>query len=192
MGSIRNPSPFRLKGDVRPMEFNTLIWKREESVVHLTLNRPKAFNALNEEMARELFDAIGACDADDSIRAVTLTGAGKAYCAGGDVVTFSQDPDATPALLKRITTDLHGALSRMTRMKKPVIAAINGTVAGGGFGPLLAPDLAIASDKATFTVAYTGIGATPWSEVRISAYRARPTRSSRNATNSPSIPSRRR
>jgi 2-(1,2-epoxy-1,2-dihydrophenyl)acetyl-CoA isomerase len=130
-------------------------------VARLTLNRPKALNALDETMAREFAEAIADFDADAGVRVVVVTGAGRAFFAGGDVAAFKDNLDSAAPFLKKLTATYHSALARMTRMKKPVLAAINGVTAGAGIGLALAADLAVAARSAVFNVAYTAIAASP-------------------------------
>lgn len=143
------------------MELETIRYEVSGAVARLTLNRPKAMNAMNDQLAEDLYEAVMACDGDPSVRALIVTGEGRAFCAGGDVASFHENIDRAPSLLKNLTTPLHAAISRMARMEKPVIASINGVVAGAGMGLAAATDLAIAAESAVFTMAYTGIGATP-------------------------------
>jgi 2-(1,2-epoxy-1,2-dihydrophenyl)acetyl-CoA isomerase len=127
----------------------------------LTLNRPEAYNAFNLPLARQFLDVITQVDEDPAVRCVVITGTGKAFCAGGDVKGFDDHLGEIGLHLKYLTHLLHGAVSRLARMPKPVIAAVNGVVAGGGMGLMLACDLIYAVDSATFNMAYTRIGATP-------------------------------
>jgi 2-(1,2-epoxy-1,2-dihydrophenyl)acetyl-CoA isomerase len=143
------------------MPFDTLTLDIHHHIATLTLNRPDAYNAVNVPLARELLDAITQVDEDPTVRCVVITGAGKAFCAGGDVKGFHDHLPEIGTHLKQLTHLLHGAVSRLARMPKPVIAAANGAVAGGGMGLLLACDLAYAVETATLTMAYTRIGANP-------------------------------
>ncbi len=143
------------------MNYEKIIYDVSDGIATITLNRPEAYNALDSQLARELHDAVIVSSEDDAVRVAVLTGSGRAFCAGGDVKDFCDNIDDIGALVKRLTTDLHGAVSRMIRMPKPVINAINGVAAGGGMSLALAGDLILATESATFTMAYTKIGASP-------------------------------
>src|SRR5258706_463919 len=143
------------------MPYETLTLARADGVATLTLNRPDAFNALNLALGRDLFHAVLEVDDDPAVRAVVITGAGKAFCAGGDVKGFADNLDRFGAVIKELTTYLHGAVSRLCRTDKPVIMAINGVAAGGGMSLALAGDLVLAAESARFTMAYAKIAATP-------------------------------
>ena len=92
---------------------------------------------------------------------MVLTGAGKVFCAGGDLGEFAAAGDGARTLIMKMTGDLHLALSRLARNAAPVIAAVNGTAAGAGFSLLMAADLAIAAESAVMTMAYTNAGLSP-------------------------------
>jgi len=143
------------------MSFETLQFVVEDHVAHLTLNRPDAGNAMNAVMMRDLRDAAIRCDEDAEIRAVLITGAGKMFCAGGDLHSFAAEGEGLPAYLKGITNDLHGAVSRLSRMDAPVVCAVQGFAAGAGFSLACAADMLIAAQSARFTVAYTSVGLNP-------------------------------
>ena len=143
------------------MTYQTLSVERAGGVATLTLNRPDAFNALNRALGRDLFDAVLEVDEDPAVRCVVVTGAGKAFCAGGDVKDFADNLPRIGVVIKELTTYLHGAVSRLARTEKPVVMAINGMAAGAGFSLALAGDLVIAAESARFLMAYTKIGATP-------------------------------
>ena len=129
----------------------------------ITLNRPEERNALNEELRRQLLDAILDFDKNPDIRVIVLTGAGENFCAGGDVKAMNESVKSGAALdlehrinptRNKIVLALHGAT-------KPVIAAINGPVAGGGLGLALACDICIASNNAVFSLAFGKLGLHP-------------------------------
>src|SRR6266508_4603384 len=97
------------------MTFQFLILDRRDGVATITLNRPDAYNALTLALGRELFHAALEVDEDPSVRCVVITGAGKAFCAGGDVKDFADNPERIGILIKELTTYLHGAVSRLAR-----------------------------------------------------------------------------
>ena len=143
------------------MSYETITLKREAGVATITLNRPDAFNALSMTLGRELFNATLEVDDDSAVRCVVITGAGKAFCAGGDVKDFVEALPRIGAHIKELTTYLHGAISRLCRSDKPVIMAVNGVAAGGGFSLALSGDLVVAAESAKFSMAYSRIAATP-------------------------------
>ncbi len=138
--------------------------ERAGGLVTLTLNRPDSYNAINGPMMQALLEALVDCDEDSSVRAVLLTGAGKAFCAGGDLKAMQAEDAAgrsVGAFLKRLTVPVHGAVATIARMEKPVIAAVNGVAGGAGFSFALACDLVLAAESAVFTMAYTKAGLAP-------------------------------
>ncbi|MGQ4809725.1 4-chlorobenzoyl coenzyme A dehalogenase-2 [Candidatus Entotheonellaceae bacterium PAL068K] len=143
------------------MSDEKIILQIENGVATITLNRPDVFNALDMQLARAFHEAIVTCSEDEAVRVVVITGSGRAFCAGGDVKGFGERIDAIGAHVKLLTTELHGAVSRMVRMSQPTIMAVNGVAAGGGMSLALAGDLIMATESARFTMAYTQIGASP-------------------------------
>lgn len=135
--------------------------ERDGAVARLTLDRPAVGNAIDVPMARAFMEAAMACDEDDAIRCVLLTGAGRFFCAGGDVAAFHGAGDRLPIFLKEITAYLHSGIARLARMEKPVVTAINGPAAGAGIGLALLGDVVLADPAAHFTLAYTAIGMVP-------------------------------
>lgn len=138
-----------------------VLFERHGAVVTLTLNRPATGNGINVPLARALMEAAIACDEDDAIRCVVLTGAGRMFCAGGDVGGFAAAGDNAPSLLKELTAYLHMAVSRFARMGKPLVTAVNGAAAGAGFSLAILGDIALAARSAQFALAYGGIGLSP-------------------------------
>ncbi len=143
------------------MEFKTLLFDIRENVAHITLNRPEAANSINEEMGKDLMYAALRCDEDPEIRAVLISGAGKIFSGGGDLKAFLAKGDQLPYHVKEITTYLHAAISRLTRMDAPVVAAVHGAVAGAGMSIAIACDIVVAAETTRFMVAYTRAGLTP-------------------------------
>jgi 2-(1,2-epoxy-1,2-dihydrophenyl)acetyl-CoA isomerase len=143
------------------MAYQTLVLEQRNEVGQVTLNRPEAYNALNLDLARELFDATLELDESRETRVIVLTGAGKAFCAGGDVKEFVEHKEHEGRYLKELTAYLHMAVSRLVRSQKPVLVAVNGVAAGGGMSLAMAGDIVVAAESARFTMAYARIGATP-------------------------------
>ena len=143
------------------MPYSLITFEIEDGVGLICLNRPNDGNALIPEMARELLDAANRCDEDLEVRAVVLTGKGKMFCAGGDLKAFAAQGENVSLYTKDITQAFHAAISRFNWMDAPVVGAVNGTAAGGGFSLALTTDIAIAAESAKFTMAYTNAGLTP-------------------------------
>jgi len=143
------------------MQYENLRFDLADGVATITLNRPDAANAIDLALGRELMHAAIRCDEDPAVRAVLLTGAGKMFCAGGDLKSFAAQGDALPALLKELTTYLHAATSRFTRMAAPLVVAVNGTAAGAGFSLAVSGDLVLIAESAKLAMAYTAAGLSP-------------------------------
>ena len=143
------------------MEFTTLLFDVRDHVAHITLNRPDAANSINEDMGKDLMHAALRCDEDPEIRAVLMSGAGKIFSGGGDLKAFISKGDQLPYHIKEITTYLHAAMSRLTRMDAPVVAAVHGAVAGAGMSIAIACDIVVAAETTRFMVAYTRAGLVP-------------------------------
>jgi len=131
------------------------------SVATVRLNDPDSMNALSASMGAELETSIRSLHADTSIRALVITGTGRAFSAGGDVQSFYDNRDDPRDVMQATLDGLHGTVERILEAPFPTIAAINGVVAGAGMGLAMATDIAIAVDSAVFTMAYTGIGVSP-------------------------------
>jgi 2-(1,2-epoxy-1,2-dihydrophenyl)acetyl-CoA isomerase len=143
------------------MPGETILYNVKDAVATITLNRPDSYNALNIALGRDLFLAAIEADEDRAVRCIVVTGAGKAFCAGGDVKDFDRSGDRIGILLKELTTYLHGTVSRLARTAKPVIMAVNGVAAGGGMSLALGGDLVVAAESAKFTMAYSRIAVSP-------------------------------
>lgn len=137
----------------------SIIFTQVDSLAILKLNRPKAYNSFNREMALRLQDTLKKCANDDSIRAVLLTGEGRAFCAGQDLKEIV-DPNGPP--LAAILKEHYNPLIRQLRaLPKPIIAAINGVAAGAGANLALACDVVVATQSASFIQAFSKIGLIP-------------------------------
>ena len=139
--------------------YEAISFEQSGAVTTITLNRPDAANGMNDTMTRELADAARRCDTPTT-KAVVLTGAGRFFCAGGDLKSFATAPDRG-RFIKGVADDLHQAISSFARMDAVLITAVNGTAAGAGFSLAVAGDLALAVESATFTMAYTKVGLSP-------------------------------
>jgi len=135
----------RKSGSERP-DHDLLLVKNRAAVRILTMNRPDKRNALNTALTEQLLDALRAADADESVAAVILTGAGPGFCAGADLTEFKdlQNQDLAEKRAE-LTMQLHLVFSRM---QKPVVTAINGPAMGGGAGLAIAGDLAVMAESA--------------------------------------------
>lgn|SRR5574337_55483 len=134
-------------------------------IASITLNRPNSLNALDRPLSAALNDAVSRVERDESVRAVVIRGAGSHFMAGGDIKTFVltlRDSAAERRLFfERFIGEVHDTITRIRRMDKPVIASVQGAVAGFGLSLMNSCDLAIAADNASFTMAYRNIGASP-------------------------------
>lgn len=135
---------------------------RRESVCTLTLNRPERLNALNGALGRALLEALNKVAGDASVRAIVLTGAGRAFCAGGDidVLRKARESDNVAEVEALLSLGKQIILALVT-MPKPVIAAVNGPAAGAGANLALACTTRVASEQASFTQSFAKIGLFP-------------------------------
>ena len=140
------------------MEERLVTWIKKEGVCTITMNSPKTLNALSSGLTAGLEEAFEDCF-DESIRAVVLTGNGKAFCAGGDLQGMLEM--GAPLWLQQVPKKLAVVISTIRELPKPVIAAVNGPAMGVGMSVAMACDLRIASDKASFVQAYTSVGLSP-------------------------------
>jgi len=143
------------------MTTDLVVVSKTAGIATVRLNDPGSLNALSVPMADRLRSVLVDLGEDDTIRVLVLTGTGRGFCAGGDVQSFYDNRDDPHEVMQQVLDGLHGAVGVLLDLPFPTIAAINGVVAGAGMGVALATDLAIASDDAMFTMAYTGIGVSP-------------------------------
>jgi enoyl-CoA hydratase/carnithine racemase len=144
-----------------PLSYETLETSRDDGVLTLTLSRPERLNALNVQMLEELLRVLDEIDADDGVRAVIVTGAGRAFCAGADLGGGGATFD-TSRVKSGVPRDGGGRITlRLYECKKPVIAAINGAAVGVGATMTLPMDVRIASTKARFGFVFARRGIVP-------------------------------
>ena len=138
-----------------------LLFELDAGVATLVLNRPAASNALSPSMREALTEAVVRIEADRSIRAVVLTGAGGSFSAGGDVKELARPESAEPeARLVRMRA-YHRLIQSLAQLDRPVIAAVNGAAYGAGFGLALLADFIVASERARFCMAFQRVGLVP-------------------------------
>ena len=134
------------------MSFSEILWQKDGHIAMITLNRPAKRNAYSETMVHEILEALAQARDDDEIRAVILTGAGKGFCAGGDISRDFQYParyrgHKLESMLE-MRENMHALIRFLDRFDKPVIAAINGAAVAGGLTLALACDFRIAAESA--------------------------------------------
>ncbi len=147
-----------------------------DQVGRITLNRPRLGNALDFALADTLAQIIDRCGADEDIRCVLLTGAGRFFCVGGDIGLMSQAGDKIGETLSRLATSVHQAIEKLVLLPKPLVTVVNGPAAGAGFSLALYGDICLAAKSASFTPAYGRVGLTPdggmsWMLPRIVGFR---------------------
>lgn len=130
-------------------------------IARVTFNRPAVLNAADVPMAQAFLAVVRRLGSQRGLRAVVLTGAGRAFMAGGDVASFARDPANAPKVVNAILDALNPALVSLRALDAPVLAGVRGVAAGAGFSLAMAADLVLAEDTARFVLAYDRIGAVP-------------------------------
>ncbi len=138
---------------------STLIFEINNSIAHITLNRPDKYNALNREMSLLLQEKLDECKKNNDIRCVYITGAGKAFSAGQDLDEVA-DPQG-PSIQNILSEHFNPVVRRIRKLDKPVVAAVNGVAAGAGANIALCCDIVVASECASFIQAFSKIGLIP-------------------------------
>jgi 2-(1,2-epoxy-1,2-dihydrophenyl)acetyl-CoA isomerase len=136
----------------------TVLTARDGAVLTITLNRPESYNAFTRELHGALHDVLAGEAADPGVRAVVITGAGKAFCAGQDIREFQELPGAIGDALE---ATYHPNVRAIRALEKPVIAAVNGAAAGAGLSLACVCDVRVASSAAAFVPGFIGIGLVP-------------------------------
>jgi len=145
------------------MSDRTVLWEASDGVGRITLNRPDTLNAWTAEFGAELRDVVAGPAADDSVRAVLITGAGRGFSSGADLKAgFDPHPDdGRPDVKKELHHVYHPAIAGIRRLPKPVVTAVNGPAVGIGCSLALAGDLVMAAESAFFGLAFVNIGLMP-------------------------------
>src|SRR6266705_1961735 len=145
------------------MPYQYLLYDTQDTIVTLTLNRPDRLNALGDTLREELCDALGRASADPAARVIVITGAGRGFCAGGDMKAAHEVQEGVRerALLDRVAPLRDKVVLAMRDAPKPIIAAVNGAAAGAGMNLALACDMRIASTAAKFAQAFVRRGLHP-------------------------------
>ncbi len=145
-----------------PVGDGNVLLSHVDGIAHIRLNRPNDANGMNNGLLRDLYQAIMVCHGSEDVRAVLLTGAGKNFCAGGDIKEFASKGEKLPAHIRTATALLQDAAQALMRLDAPVIAAIQGyATGGGGFGMACAVDLVVAAESAKFLAGATKVGMSP-------------------------------
>lgn len=138
---------------------SSILFEIKNNTAFITLNRPEKFNAFNREMALALQERLEECEKNISVRCVVISGAGKAFCAGQDLAEVV-DPNG-PGMQKILSEHYNPIVSKIRKLNKPVLAAVNGVAAGAGANIALCCDIVIASQSASFIQAFSKIGLIP-------------------------------
>jgi 2-(1,2-epoxy-1,2-dihydrophenyl)acetyl-CoA isomerase len=137
---------------------DSVCWSLDEAVATITLNRPAARNALTSEMKTALLDAVGRAAGDPGVRAVIITGAGQAFCAGQDLKEYADILTSGGEPTDTVRRHYNPIITAITTMPKPVIAAVNGSAAGAGASLALACDFRVAAEGASLLMAFARVG----------------------------------
>ncbi|HDJ28099.1 MAG TPA: hypothetical protein ENF28_02470 [Proteobacteria bacterium] len=140
---------------------STIIYDVKEQVCTITLNRPEVFNALNLQLVRDLIAGLKRADLDPLVRVVILKGAGKAWCAGGDLEELLELTNGCAAERRAYLVNFKEMIDTLRGISKPIIAAVHGACVGGGNEVNIACDLTIASERAKFGQAGPRVGSIP-------------------------------
>lgn len=140
------------------MNFKAIQLEHQDGIALVTLNRPEALNALNDQMEEDLTRAFQIVQEDSRIRSLVMTGAGRGFCAGGDIKEMGK---YTALEMKEKLQKIHRFLLTFLNLEKPVIVGVNGVAAGAGFSLALCSDILIVSESAKFTAAFVKVGLVP-------------------------------
>ncbi len=141
------------------MEEAVVLYEKIGQIAKITLNRPKALNAMNGELVQSLASRLTEAEKDTDVRVIVLTGAGKGFCAGGDLSYLKQLTNVIEA--RGFITEVGALVSQIQSIAKPIIAMVNGVAAGAGFNLAIACDIVFAADTARFAQSFVKVGLVP-------------------------------
>ena len=145
---------------IKKIKMKSILLKIENNVGFITLNRPEVFNSFNREMAFLMQETLDVCANDTNIRAIVITGSGKAFCAGQDLKEVTT-PELNPGFRKILDEHYNPIIQKIRTIEKPIVAAVNGVAAGAGANIALACDIVVTTDHASFIQAFSKIGLVP-------------------------------
>jgi 2-(1,2-epoxy-1,2-dihydrophenyl)acetyl-CoA isomerase len=143
------------------MSYEHVVLEKSGNTATLMLNRPEKLNAVNEKMVEELTSALSRIESDSDVRALIITGAGRAFCSGADVGDMAKAAAGAPIDVRRWTQKAHQIILAIANLEKPVVAKVNGIAVGIGCSLALSADLIIASEEAVFSLIFGRIGLIP-------------------------------
>jgi 2-(1,2-epoxy-1,2-dihydrophenyl)acetyl-CoA isomerase len=145
---------------IKKIKMKSILLKIENNVGFITLNRSEVFNSFNREMALLMQETLDVCAKDDAVRAIVITGSGKAFCAGQDLKEVTT-PELNPGFRKILDEHYNPIIQKIRTIEKPIVAAVNGVAAGAGANIALACDIVVTTDHASFIQAFSKIGLVP-------------------------------
>jgi len=141
------------------MDNNLVLLEKEKGIATITMNRPHAYNALSPELIDRIIEAFLECNSDPDVKVIIFTGAGKAFCAGGDLPYMESIDNALDG--RKYIVKASEVTSTITKLDKPVVAMVNGIAAGAGFNLAIACDIVICVESATFVQSFARVGLIP-------------------------------
>ena len=160
MLSLRDKSPLTNNQQTTTKKMSSILLRIENKIATITLNRPEVFNSFNREMALSMQQTLDNCASDENVRAIVITGSGKAFCAGQDLKEVTT-PELNPGFRKILEEHYNPIIERIRNIEKPIVAAVNGVAAGAGANIALACDIVVAAENASFIQAFSKIGLVP-------------------------------